>query len=680
MIFSYNWLKQYIKGKMMGPEALVDLLMFHSFEIEGLERKGNDFLIDIDVLPNRAHDCLSYIGVARDIAAVSGLEFKMPTAKIKESKKLKTEELFHGKVDKIEDCPRFTARVIDNIKVGQSPKWLRDQLEISGLQAINNIVDITNYVMMETGQPIHAFDADKIGQEIFVRRARAGEKIKVLGNEEYKLDESILVLTSDGAPIYIAGIKGGEETSITEVTKRIVVTAVNFNPILIRRASKKLKLRTDASMRFEQGIDPNFIDFAQNRVCSLIQEIAGGEVASGMTDFYPKKLALKKIKLDLDYVNNLLGVKISKQKVINILKSSGFSVSGTGKQITVTVPSRRIDVSIKEDLVEEVGRVYGYENIPSVFPIASLQPPERNDNLFWENNIKDILVGAGLYEAYGYSFIGENDKTVFDYKDKELAEIENPISSLNKYLRVSLIPNLLKATKENLKNFDEIMMFEIGSIFKKNKGFEEKRMLTCILTGKNIKDDGFYILKGIINDLLNKLGLSDIWYDNVKPTPEDSSLDIWHPGKTAEIKVAQKEIGFLGQLHPMVTGGFNVKETVFIADIDLKELLNTASEENEYQPVSAYPAVLRDISLLVSRGTKTIDILNIINAEGGELVRDVDLFDTYKGEGIPAEKENFSFHIVYQSDEKTLKSNEVDKIHQSIMKALEENPGWEIRK
>jgi len=679
MIFSYNWLKQYIKGKMPGPKELVELLMFHSFEIEGLDKKANDFLIDIDVLPNRAHDCLSYIGVSRDIAAITGLELKIPEAKFKESKQ-EASDFITIDVKDSNDCPRYSSKVITGIKVGTSPKWMSERLEACGLKTINNIVDAINYVMLETGQPMHSFDVDKLGKNIIIRKARKGEAMEALDDKEYKLNENILVIADSKKPIAIAGIKGGESTGIDKQTKNIVVEAANFDSILTRKASRELKLRTDASLRFEQGIDPNLIDFAQQRVCALIQEIAGGEVASGMVDVYPKKVVPKKIKLDIDYVNNLLGVDIPKQKIIKILKSLEFGVSGTGREIIVTVPTRRLDVSIPEDLVEEIGRVYGYENIPSVFPTASLQPPERNDNLFWENNIKDILQQAGLYETYGYSFIGENDKAVFNYGENDLAEIENPISSLNKYLRPSLIPNLLKSTKENLKNLDEIMMFEIGSIFNKKKGFAEKRMLTCILTGKNIKNDGFYILKGIINDLFNKLGISDIWYDNVKPTPEDSALDIWHPGKTAEIKVLGKEIGFLGQLHPQVSGGIGVKENVFIADIDLKELLNVASEENEYEQISAYPAVLRDISLLVPVGTKTVDILNIINSAESKLVKDVDLFDTYKGQGVPENKENFSFHIVYQSNEKTLKSSDVDEIHQNIIIELEKNPDWEIRK
>jgi len=686
MIFSYNWLKQYIDGKMPGPEELVELLMFHSFEIEGLEKKGSDYLIDIDVLPNRAHDCLSHIGIAREVAVLTGLKFQMPQILVDsfgndrtEMKPSKVGDFISLDVKDGNDCPRYTAKVVTGIKVGSSPAWIQEKLEACGLQAINSIVDITNFVMLETGQPLHAFDADKIGKKIVVRRAKAGEKLSALDDKAYKLDKNILVIADSKKPVAIAGIKGGEDTGIDEKTKNIVIEAANFNPVLTRKASRELKLRTDASMRFEQGIDPNLIDFAQQRVCTLIQEIAGGEVIFGMADFYPKKVSSKKIKLDCDYVNKLLGVKIPKQRMIKILKSLDFGVTGTGNQIIVQVPTRRIDVSIPEDLIEEIGRIYGYENIPCVFPVAVSSPPKRNDELFWQNIIRNILKQAGFFEAYGYSFIGDKDKEVFNLSENLLAEIENPISSLNKYLRMSLISNLVKVVKENLKNSDEVRMFEIGNVFKKKNGFQEKLMLTGILTGKSIKDEGFYELKGTVDSLLNGLGISDHWYDDVKATPEDSSSHIWHPGKTAEIKVGDREIGFLGQLHPAVTSALNIKENIFVFDVDLSQLLEVVSEEHEYQPISPYPTVLRDLAILVPKGTKMVNILNTINSAGGEIVRDVDLFDVYTGEAVPEGRENFAFHIIYQSADKTLSSAEVDIIHKKIIKALEENPSWEVR-
>lgn len=679
MIFSYNWLKQYIKGKMPGPEELVKLLMFHSFEIEGLEKKGQDYLIDIDVLPNRAHDCLCYVGVAREIAAICGLNI----VNIEQEKLV----LSQDKIKEIElkiQCPklvpRYSAIVVKDVKISDSPKWMRERLETVGIRSINNIVDLTNFIMLETGQPLHAFDYDKIrGRKMIIRQSKKGEKVITLDDVERKLEDGMLVIEDGKGLIDLVGIMGGKLSEIDSKTKNIVLQAGNFDKRILYVTSKKLKHSTDASCIYTQGIDPNLTVPALERANFLLKQSGNGKIVQ-LIDIYPKKVMPKKIKLDLDYVNHLLGVKIPKQKAIKILKDLGFGVSGKSQQITVTVPTRRVDVLIPCNLVEEIGRVYGYENIPSVFPAGILSPPKRNDEFFWENNIRDILKEAGFCEAYGYSFVGDKDEDVFGWPKNELVEIANPVSSLNRYLRPSLIINLTKAAKENLKNFDTIRMFELGSVFRKKNGFKEKRMLTGVLTGKGVKDDGFYILKGAVDDLFNKLGISDIWYDNIKPTPEDSNLTIWHPGKTAEIKSGNTELGFLGQLHPAVAKGLNIKEKIFLFDIDLELTLKAVSEEHEYRPISPYPAVLRDISLLVPRGTKTVDILNAINIAGGAIVRDVDLFDVYSGKEVPDGRENFAFHIIYQSEEKTLSSQEVDMVHQKIIKLLEENLEWEVRK
>ncbi|MBZ9572602.1 phenylalanine--tRNA ligase subunit beta [Patescibacteria group bacterium] len=686
MLFSYNWLRDYIKGKTPTPGKLAELLTMHSFEVESVARKGKDFVLDIDILPNRAPDCFSHLGIARESAALEIPNFQLPISKLKEDKKLKAKDFVEVEVKNKEDCPRYTAKVISGVKVASAPKWIQERLKACGLQSINNIVDTTNYVMLETGQPIHAFDLDKVGKKIIVRRAKKNEKIRALDDKTYKLDKDILVIADQKRPIAIAGIKGGERTAIDKKTKNIVIEAANFNQKVVRQGSKKLKLKTDASWRFENGIDPNLIDFVQERVVALIQKIAGGKVARGLVDFYLNKVRPKKINLDLNYVEKLLGLKIPKQKVLKILKSLGFKLSEVGSQkIMVEVPTRRLDISIQEDLIEEIGRIYGFQNIPSVFPQAALISPERNEELFWQKNIKDILKEAGFSEVYNYSFIGEKEKGIFGWRERELVELENPISSFNKYLRPSLIPNLLRNIKENLKYFDEIKLFELGKIFKRFK-IQEKKMLAGVLTRKGIKDEGFYELKGVVDSLLNKLGISNIWYDEYQPTPEESKLAIWHPKKSAEIKINGEEIGFLGEVHPKIIENLEIGHhptatpRVFVFDLDFQKLLKLASEEHEYQPISVYPAAIRDLAILVPQGTKVVEVLNKINAGGGKLVRDVDLFDVYRGEGIPEGKENFAFHIIYQAEDRTLSSREIDKIHRKIIKALEENLGWEVRK
>ncbi len=653
----------------------------HSFEVESVVKKGNDFVLDIDVLPNRAPDCFSHLGIAREIAAILNSELQAPDSKSEEDQKLKAKDFVSVEVKNKADCSRYSAKVISGVKVKSAPKWIQERLKVCGLQPINNIVDITNYVMLETGQPIHAFDLDKVGKKIIVRRAKRGEKIKALDDKTYQLDGDILVIADQKRPIAIAGIKGGEKTGIDKKTKNIVIEAANFNQRVVRQGSRKLKLRTDASWRFENGITPELVDLSQERVASLIQKIAEGKVAQGLVDFYPKKILPKKINLDLNYLEKLLGLRISKQKVLKILKSLDFKTSEVGPQrIKVGVPTRRLDVLIQEDLIEEIGRIVGFQDIPSTFPRAALISPEKNEELFWQRNIKNILKEAGLSEVYNYSFMGEKQRGIFNWSKGDLTELANPMSSFNRYLRSSLIPNLLRNIKDNLKHFDQIKLFEIGKIFIKKQNLREKKMLAGILTRKGIKDEGFYELKGMVDSLLAKLGIADVWYDDYRQTPELSEAEIWHPQKSAEIKSNGEEIGFLGEIHPKVMENLDIKERVFVFDVDFEKLLKLASEEHEYQPISVFPAAIRDLAILVPVGTKVVEILNKINIGGGKLVRDIDLFDVYSGQGIPQGKENFAFHIIYQARDRTLSSKEIDEVHQRIIKALEENPAWEVRR
>ncbi len=554
-------------------------------------------------------------------------------------------------IENQEDCPRYTAKVITGVKVKSSPKWIQQRLKACGLQPINNIVDAANYVMLEMGQPIHAFDLDKVGKKIIVRRAKKGEKIKTLDDKTYKLDKDILVIADSNKPIAIAGIKGGDTTGVDKKTKNIVIEAANFNRLLTRRACQKLKLKTDASWRFENGIDPNLIDLAQERVCALIQEIAGGKVLRGMVDFYPKKVLVKKIQLNLDYVERLLGIKIPKREISKILRSLGF-------MFQVEVPTRRLDVSLPEDLIEEIGRIYGYGKIKSVFPRASLIPPQRNIDIFWEDRIKDILKELGFSEVYNYSFVEQGGEI----------EVANPISRKQKYLRPSLIPNLLKNVKDNLNNFKKIKIFELGKIF---LGGQEKKMLAGLMTAENKTIDIFYQVKGVVDLMLKKLGLSNIWYDSYQPTPEQSKIDIWQKGECAEIKVDNQEIGFLGKIS---------SEEVVAFDFDFEKLIKLASEEHEYQPISKFPAAVRDLAVIIVQGVLVEEVLNKINAAGGPLIRDVDLFDMYGGEEIPAGKKNLAFHIIFQAEDHTLTAEEIDKLMAKIVKALEKEPSWEVRK
>jgi len=704
MLFSYNWLQSFFKKKLPKPEKLAEILALHSFEVEEVKRVRKDWALDIDVLPNRAPDCFSHLGITREISAILNYKLGIGEWKLTEDKNLKAKDFVSVEVKPRQACPRYTARVITDVKVGPSPKWIRDRLEVCGLRPINNVVDIANYVMLETGQPLHAFDSEKLeGQKIIIRFAKEREKIVTLDEEKYDLDEDILVIADEKSPVAIAGIKGGKLPEIDNKTKIVVLESANFNPKVIRKGSKTIDLKTDASWRFEHGIDPNLTEIGINRAAFLIQKIAKGNVAKGLIDFYPKKVLPKRIRLDFDYVKSLLGREIPKKEIINILKRLDFKITGVRPlQIEVEVPTFRLDISIPEDLIEEIGRIYGYQRIKATFPTVSLIPPKRNLDIFWENVIKNILKEAGLTEVYNYSFVSPEQFSIFNsqfskvvdelrsssrFANARVIEVENPISEEQKYLRPSLIPNLLKNVQKNQKNFREIRIFELGKIFQAPR--TEKRMLTGLITG-----DAFYQMKGVIDSLLQKIGISNIWYDEFEATPEDSNppatlpskgrapskISIWHPKICAEIKVDHEEIGFLGEISQKILGDLEIEGKLVVFDIDFEKLQRLSSEETIYQPISRYPAAVRDIAVLVPPEVRVEEVLNKIETAAGILVRDVDLFDIYEGEELPEGKKNLAFHIIYQAKDRTLSSKEIDEIQDKIIKALEEELEWEVRK
>ncbi|MBI2041706.1 MAG: phenylalanine--tRNA ligase subunit beta, partial [Candidatus Nealsonbacteria bacterium] len=487
-----------------------------------------------------------------------------------------------------------------------------------------------------------------------------GEKITTLDNQKFDLTPQILIIADTQKPLAIAGIKGGKGPEIDSGTKIVVLEAANFNPAIIRKGSRGLGLRTDASLRFEHGVDPNLTESAINRAAYLIQKLALGKTANDSVDLYPQKVYPQKIKLDLNYAKNLLGIEIPEREIKNILTRLNFKVIGVRNPLSVEIPTSRLDILIPEDLIEEIGRIYGYDKVIPVFPTASLVPPKRNDDILWENTIKNIMKEAGFTESYNYSF--QKDPSASSSQGP--AEVENPTSQEYRYLRPSLMPNLLKNIEKNIKTFGQIKIFEIGKIFTDKT---EKRMFTGVAAGHD-----FYQVKGVIDLLFDKLGVAKVWYDDYQATPEDSSKSLWKEKKSAEIKVGDVEVGFLGELKN--------EQKLVAFDLDFEKLKTLALEDQEYKSISKYPATIRDLAVLVPPTTKVEEVLNVMDIAGGSLVVDIDLFDIYEGEGIPDGQKNLAFHIIYQAQDRTLTSIEVYKIHQNIIKALEENPTWQVRK
>jgi len=743
MIFSYNWLQSFFKEKLPRPEKLAELLTMHSFEVEEVKKIPNskfqipkskavkDYLLDIDVLPNRGCDCLSHLGIAREIAALlKKSKIQNPKSKPKEDKNLKTKDFIKVEVKNKNACKRYTARFMAGVNISVSPQWMQNRLRACGIQSINNVVDALNYVMLEMGQPLHAFDYDKISnnppiksngarilensskKNIIIRFAAKGEKIVTLDKKNYQLDEDILIIADEKQPLALAGIKGGKVPEIDKNTKNLVIESANFDQRIIRYASKKLNLRTDASTRFEQKIDPNLTEEAINRAVFLIQQLSKGKVAEGMIDIYPKKEFSKKIKLDLDYVESLLGIKISQKEIIKILKSLGLKIVNCKLRIlNVVVPTLRTDISIPEDLVEEIGRVYGYEKIQPQSPILPLKVPGKNRDLLWERKIKEMLRGLGLNEVYLYSFISERDAELFSIRKNSplpLIEIKNPASSNTKYLRPSLLSNLLKTIERNqafLKK--EIRIFEIGKTYHWNvksgklkvgklpstsdslhSNIVEKKMLAGVITGNN----KFFELKGILEGIFEGLGMVDVFFDEFRATPEETPQIFWQAGESAEIKIGDIEIGFLGKIRPEILNFYNINKTpipsqndetveVFAFEIDFKKLLNLVEEEHEYKMPSPYPESIKDIAVLVPSQTLAGEVIQTIHQIDEEnLIRDVEIFDIFEGPPLPKGKKNLAFHIVFQASDRTLSSKEIDAILNKIIDGLEENEEWKVRR
>ncbi len=693
MKVSYNWLESFFNKKLPEPEKLADLLTQHVFETELIQTSGakhqtlNDAVLDIDVTPNRAHDCLSYWGIAKEISAILKIPFKLPDykTKIKPDNSKSVKDLIEVQVQDKKLCPRYTARVIENVKVGSSPDWIQARLKASGLRPISNIVDIVNYAMLETGQPMHAFDYDKLKnkhnqfKKIIVRKAKTGEKIVSLDGEKYDLTENILVIADQENPVCIAGIKGGTGPGIDNQTQRIVLEAANFNPQIIRQASQELRLTTDASWRFEHDLDANLTLTAIDMAAYLIQDLAQGKVLKGYFDFYPKKTNIKQISLDPAYLRNLLGISISEKEIISILKRLDLKTVKTGTKLRISVPTQRKDLQTQEDLIEEVGRIYGFGKIPSQLPAANLIPPEINQELFYQEKIKSILAGYGYSEIYNYSFISQQDVSVFDFGQKKLIQLANPISQEQSYLRPSLLINLLKNISQNQKFFNQIKLFESGKVFYQDKEF--KSLAGAISLGEsNQQANEFYQLKGALDSLFKTLGLTDIWYDDAIKDQDNFIKQLLDENRQAQIKSGDQILGWIGQLDAKIANQYEIKSKTGFFELDFSSLAKLADEQKEYSPPSKYPAIVRDLALIVDFDVKVVQIMNLINSAGGKLIRDIDLFDMYQGENLPDGRKSLAFHIIYQSDEHTLTDQEVNQIHQKVIQALEKETNWEVRR
>ena len=693
MNISYNWLKDLVEIDLP-PTDLAKKLTNVGLAVEGIHEFGDDFVFDIDLTSNRS-DCLSHLGVAREISTITNSKLKIPNSKSNENRESGISNLELVKIEDVDLCQRFTARIIKNVKIGASPEWLVKRLEAVGERSINNVADITNFVMHELGQPMHSFDFNRLAENrIVVRRAKAGETIKTLDEVERKLDETILAICDAEKPVAVAGIMGGFDSSITDETTDVLLEVACFKRENIRQTSRNLKLSTEASHHFERGVDIENLIRASNRATDLICELAGGTAANFVdvyqTKFTPKEIESKDIQ---SAVRRLTGLEVEESEILRILSALGIdSRLPTPDSRLFTSPSWRHDISIEEDLVEEVARIVGYENIGEELPPArragEYQPTEKR-----KKDLRKTLATLGFNEAISYSFIDTKHDEVFasvpnlinENADEKYVSLQDSIIEGAIRMRPSLLSGLLDAVRTNFNHQKrDVKLFELGKAFsasaKENDLPDERELFALVVTGSELlegkalasRELDFYDAKGaleIVADAINSKSL------------EFAAADVKHlrKGQSARISANGKAVGTIGRLNDEIAQIYKFKQPVFVAEIDLRTLLDENQQTVLYHPLPIYPSVSRDISLLAKRSVSFAEIKQAIASENYELLKNIEFVDVYEGKGVADDARSITIRLAYRSDERTLLEEEVETVHSEILRNLEDKTGAKQR-
>ncbi|MCM3442837.1 phenylalanine--tRNA ligase subunit beta [Metabacillus halosaccharovorans] len=676
-----------IESKLVAKEYSEGIFVFpNDVEVgaDALEQLNlDDAVLELGLTPNRA-DALSMLGVAHEVAAILGREVKYPEISYENSSE-KASDLVDVKVDAPEDNPIYIAKVIKNVTIAPSPLWMQTRLMAAGIRPHNNVVDITNFVLLEYGQPLHAFDYDRLGsKEILVRRAQDGEKIVTLDDQERTLTSEHLVITNGTEPVALAGVMGGANSEVQSDTKTVLLESALFNGGRIRTASKDHGLRSEASARYEKGVDPNRVPAAAERAAQLISLYAGGEVMEGNVEVRNASFEPKTVRTTVEKVNRVLGMDISAEEMKSILERLQFEVVLDNSTLAVKVPTRRGDITIEEDLVEEIARLYGYDNIPTTLPVGQAIPGKLTEYQEKRRKVRRYLEGTGLYQAITYSLSSEEKAAKFALETSELTRLALPMSEERSVLRLSLLPHLLDALRYNLaRQIDQVALYEIGSVFlSQGKDVQplEKERLSGAITGlwhshswqAEKKPVDFYVAKGILDGLVDLLGLtSQIEYKQAK-------REGMHPGRTAELYLGEKLVGFVGQVHPTVQKELDLTET-YVFELSLVDLLTTNVEETRYESIPRYPSITRDIALVVNKDVVAGDIEKVITESGGKMLKEVAVFDLYEGDRLEEGKKSVAFSLRYFDPERTLTDEDVTKTHQKVLDAVEEKIGATLR-
>ncbi len=633
--------------------------------------RNPDYIYDFFITPNRP-DCLNLIGIAREVSAITGKPLKMPEVTIQEDTSAEIADFIKVHIHDTEGCQRYAARVIRNVTIAPSPEWMQQRLEAVGIRPINNIVDITNYVLMETGQPLHAFDLKEIrGKEIHVRASRPGEKFTTLDDKERSLPENTVMICDAERAVAIGGIMGGQNSEVSPATTDILLESAYFKPTRIAFAGKKLGLSSEASQRFERGADPNNVLNALNRAASLMAELAGGHLVHGIDDVYPKEIKPARVPFDPEKINRLLGTSFSRQEIKEKLTRLQLNVAND----YVEAPTFRVDLKINVDLAEEVARLVNLTNLPTNETTEinyEIPQPEIEQRI---NFVRQKMLEMNLQEAFSASMLKQSEAALF--QNGELISILNPISDDLTTMRPSLLPGLLRAVNHNInRNMTDVRLFEIGRIFtnyRENNLPDQPYSLAMIQTGNRQPEDwgnvsvpvDFYDIKGYLENFVSKIAL-----DNFAFILYDKS-SYFMSTETVALLVKDTVIGFCGRVEPEVCAAFGIEQAVYAFELNLDALSGLINYQRHYQPISRFPYSERDMALVLDDEIPAADILNEIRKHGGKLLKHLAVFDVFKGDSIPEGKKSIAIRLRFQSLDRTLSDKEVDKVFRNIIKRME---------
>lgn len=633
----------------------------------------DDQVMEFDLTPNRA-DALSMIGTAYEVAALYNTKMTKPDTTSNELELSANDELTVT-IENEDKVPYYSARVVHDVTIEPSPIWMQARLIKAGIRPINNVVDISNYVLLEYGQPLHMFDQDAIGsQQIVVRQANEGEKMTTLDDTERELLTSDIVITNGQTPIALAGVMGGDFSEVKEQTSNIVIEGAIFDPVSIRHTSRRLNLRSESSSRFEKGIATEFVDEAVDRACYLLQTYANGKVLKDRVSSGELGAFITPIDITADKINRTIGFDLSQNDIVTIFNQLGFDTEINDDVITVLVPSRRKDITIKEDLIEEVARIYGYDDIPSTLPVFDkVTSGQLTDRQYKTRMVKEVLEGAVLDQAITYSLVSKEDATAFSMQQRQTIDLLMPMSEAHASLRQSLLPHLIEAASYNVarKNKD-VKLFEIGNVFFANGEGElpdQVEYLSGILTGDYVVNQwqgkketvDFYLAKGVVDRVSEKL--------NLEFSYRRADIDGLHPGRTAEILLENKVVGFIGELHPTLAADNDLKRT-YVFELNFDALMAVSVGYINYQPIPRFPGMSRDIALEVDQNIPAADLLSTIHAHGGNILKDTLVFDVYQGEHLEKGKKSIAIRLNYLDTEETLTDERVSKVQAEIEAAL----------